>query len=142
MRIRRGKQTLNAYALFYNLGKAYKFPAVHFLAVILALAAFEPGFLGRARRHCNDHFIVFFLNLISHQDTLGEKSLCFYKTFKAFVLDFKPGDNIFSCHAGHAIPNLFIDAFGGGLIKVLGYIDKPEGVNDPVVPEKKFNIFS
>ena len=37
-------------------------------------------------------------------------------------------------------PDLFVDSFCCGLIKILSDLDKPESIHDPVVPEKKLYI--
>jgi hypothetical protein len=73
MRIRRGEKALNSNGMIYYLSKACKFTPVHFLAIKFSQTTPEPGFLCRAGRHRDDHFLVRFLNLISDQYAPGEK---------------------------------------------------------------------
>ena len=49
MRIRWGKKTFNLNTIIHCLGKAYKFPTVHFLTYKLVKTTPKPGFLCRAR---------------------------------------------------------------------------------------------
>ena len=94
----------------------------------------KPSLLCRARWHRDDHFIFRFSNLISYKDAPRKKPKGFYKTFQTPFFYIKSRGQVFCSHSGNTPPHLFIDSLSGWLIKSLSHIDKPESINDPVVP--------
>ena len=79
-------------------------------------------------------------NLVTHQDTPGEKFDRFHKAGKTLLFNVKAGKQVFGGYTGDAPPNLLVDFFRRSLIKTLCYLDKPEGVRNPIMPQKEFYI--
>jgi len=140
MGIGRGKKTFESYSIINLPGKVGKFRPVHFTAYIFFKTPPESCFLGGARRHRNDHFIILLFDSITDNECPGEKPECFYKTCEAFFGDIEPFLKVFCRHGGDPAPNLLIDIFSDRLAEFISDRYKPEGVYYPVMPEKKFEI--
>jgi hypothetical protein len=63
-----------------------------------------------------------------------------HKPPKPFFPDTKPFNNVFCRHPGNPSPDPFVDFFCSGLAELLSDIDEPEGIDYPVMPEKKFKV--
>ena len=55
-------------------------------------------------------------------------------------MDIETRDQILGPHSSDAMPYLFIDSFGRGLIETLPHKNEPEGIDHPIMPEQKLEI--
>ncbi len=141
MGIGRGKKAFNADSIIYSLGKGGKFSAMHRFAYILTKTPLESSLLCRAGWHTDAHLLIGLLDLISDQYTPGKQPQSLGKTLKTLLLNLKPSDQVMSSHTANFFPYLFVDPLSKWLVKAIININKPESVNNTIVPKQKFYIF-
>jgi hypothetical protein len=140
MRIRGCEEALYHDSWVDDASETGELSAMHFLADIFAQTALQPSLLCWAGGNGYGHHLIGLRNLVTNQDTPGEKFDRFHKAGKALLFDVKAGNQVFSGHAGDAPPNLLVHFFRRRLIKTLCHVDKPERVGNPIMPEKEFQV--
>jgi hypothetical protein len=135
MRIGRGKKAFYFNTVVNLSGKVYKLTSVHLFAYELFQSSFEASLLGWAAGYCDNHLLLFLLDLITYQDHPGPVHQGFDKPSEPFLCNIEAVDKIFGTHTGDTTPDLLVDPLCCGLVEPLPYIKKPEGIHDSVMPE-------
>jgi len=130
-----GKKALYLNALIDLPGKACKLTPVHFFAYELFQSFLETRFLSGTAWYCDDDFVLFFFDLIAYQNHPWEISQGFHKPLQSFLSYTKATNQILGSHPGDTTPDLFVDPLCCGLVEPLPYLNEPEGIHHPVVPE-------
>ena len=74
MRVRRSEETFHPDPFINLLGEACELASVHLFADELSQTFSESGLLGGTGWNSDDDFVLFFLNLITHEEMPGEES--------------------------------------------------------------------